>query len=95
MRIDAYAHVQQLYSTKKTEKITREVKTGFRDQLQISSKGKDIQIAKQALAETPDIREDRVASLKEAIRSGNYEVNADSFAQRVIEKYHQTQLGSF
>lgn len=95
MRIDAYAQVQQLYSSKKTERTVKDAKTGFRDQLQISSKGKDIQIAKQALAQSPDIREEKVAALKEAVRSGNYEVSGESFAQRVIEKYHQSQLGSF
>lgn len=95
MRIDAYAQVQQLYSTKKTQKVTREVKSGYRDQLQISSKGKDIQIAKQAILQTEDLREELVEPLKASVKSGEYEVNAESFAQKVIEKYHQTQLGNF
>lgn len=95
MRIDAYAQVQQLYSTKKTQKVTKEVKSGYRDQLQISSKGKDIQIAKQAMQQMGDIREELVDPLKKSVQSGEYEVSAESFAQKVIEKYHQTQLGNF
>lgn len=95
MRIDAYAQVQQVYSTKKTQKLTKEAKAGVRDQLQISSKGKDIQIAKQALQQTSDIREEVTGTLKTAIKAGEYEVGADSFAQKVVEKYQQTQLGNF
>ncbi|MBR5578325.1 MAG: flagellar biosynthesis anti-sigma factor FlgM [Lachnospiraceae bacterium] len=92
MRIDAYAQVQQLYSTKKAQKITREAKTGHRDQLQISSKGKDIQVAKQALQQASDIREDVAGALKEAIKNGSYEVSAEGFAAKVIEKYQQSQI---
>ena len=95
MRIDAYAQVQQVYSTKKTQKLTKEAKAGVRDQLQISSKGKDIQIAKQALQQTSDIRKEVTDPLKTAIKAGEYQVGADSFVQKVVEKYQQTQLGNF
>ena len=94
MRIDAYAQVQQLYSTKKTHKITSDAKTGHRDQLQISSKGKDIQVAKQALQLAPDVRPEVAAAVKNAIKSGEYEVSAESFASRVLEKYQRIQLGN-
>ncbi len=95
MRIDAYAQVQQVYSSKKTQKLTKEAKTGVRDQLQISSKGKDIQTAKQALQQAADIREEIAGPLKSALKEGKYEVSAESFAQKVVEKYQQIQWGNF
>ena len=95
MRIDAYAQVQQVYSSKKTQKLTKEAKTGVRDQLQISSKGKDIQTAKQALQQAADIREEIAEPLKSALKEGKYEVSAESFAQKVVEKYQQIQWGNF
>ena len=95
MRIDAYAQVQQVYSSKKTQKLTKEAKAGVRDQLQISSKGKDIQTAKQALQQAADIREEIAEPLKSALKEGKYEVSAESFAQKVVEKYQQIQWGNF
>ena len=95
MRIDAYAQVQQLYGNKKTHKVQKENKTSFRDQLQISSKGKDIQTAKTAVANTADVREDVVAPLKNKVNAGTYEVNGEDFAQKLFERYNSAHLGSF
>ena len=95
MRIDAYAQVQQVYGNKKTHKVQKEAKATFRDQLQISSKGKDIQTAKAAVANVADIREDVVASLKSKIDAGTYEVSGEQFAQKVFERYNSAYVGSF
>jgi len=56
MRIGAYAQIQQLYNTKKPNQVQKKPAANFADQVQISSLGKDIQTAKQAIANTPDIR---------------------------------------
>ncbi len=95
MRIDAYAQVQQLYSTKKTQKIQQEAKTGFKDQLEISSKGKDYQTARNAVTNAADVREGVIAPLKSAVNAGTYEVSGEQFAQKLFEKYHNSFLGSF
>lgn len=57
MRIEAFNQVQQLYNSNKTTKNQKTDKLAFTDQLQISSIGKDIQTAKQAVIQSPDIRE--------------------------------------
>lgn len=95
MRIDAYAQVQQLYGNKKTHKVQKETKTAFRDQLQISSKGKDIQTAKTAVANAADIREDVVASLKSQVEAGTYEVSGEQFVQKLFERYNSARVGNF
>lgn len=59
-----------------------------RDEVQISSFGRDYQIAKQAVAEASDIREDRVAELKASVNSGNYSVSVNDFAKKLLEKYN-------
>ena len=87
MRIDAYAQVQQLYGNKKVHKVQKEARTGFKDQLQISSKGKDIQTAKNAVAGAQDVREDVVEPLKRTINAGTYEVSGEQFARKLFEKY--------
>jgi negative regulator of flagellin synthesis FlgM len=89
MRVEAYNQVAQLYNREKTQKVqnTKQMSTG-RDEVQISSMGRDYQIAKQAVADASDIREDRVAQLKERLDSGNYNVDINDFANKLLEKYN-------
>ena len=89
MRIEAYNQVAQLYNKNKTVKTQKtDVTSAARDEVQISSFGRDYQIAKQAVAEASDIREDRVAQLKESVNSGNYNVDVNDFANRLLQKYN-------
>lgn len=89
MRIDAYNQIQQIYGTSNIKKTEEKKTTGtsFKDQLLLSATGKDAQIAKQAVANTTDIREDKIASIKEQIQNDTYEVDADDFADKLLEKY--------
>ena len=90
MRIDAYNQVAALYQANKSTR-TSAVKNvnAPRDQVHISSAGKDFQIAKQAVANASDIREDKVAELKTKVESGNYQVDAGDFASKLLEKYNE------
>ena len=90
MRIQSYIQVQQLYNTQKTNRTQKTASSGFSDKLQISTLGKDIQTAKQALANTSDIREEKIADIKAAIQDGTYEVSGESFADKLLERYSQT-----
>jgi len=60
MRIDAYNQIAQVYKTTSAAKLqkTENARHG-RDEVQISSFGRDYQIAKQAVTEAADIREDK------------------------------------
>ena len=92
MRIDAYNQINQIYGVGRTNKSG---KTGYTsgvsstDQVSVSSIGKDMHIAKTALQNVPDIREDRVAELKAKIQSGNYNVSNESFAEKLLSTYEQ------
>lgn len=88
MRIEAYNQIQQIYKPAQTKKTSSVSKTGsFADNLQISSIGKDIQTAKQAVASAPDVREEITAPLKASIAAGTYNVSSESFADKLLEKY--------
>lgn len=89
MRIEAYNQVQQVYNANNAKKTQKTQVSKTSDQVQISSFGKDIQAAKQALAGTPDIREDRTEPLKKAVQNGTYEVSNESFADKLLEKYNE------
>lgn len=90
MRIDAYNQMQQIYGTQKVSK-AEEKKTpsaSFKDQLMISSAAQDAVIAKQAVSNAPDVRENLVSSIKQQIDNGTYEVDMEDFAGKLLEKYN-------
>lgn len=90
MRIDAYTQVQQIYGAKKPNKTQNVTKSAsFSDQLQISSIGKDIQVAKAAVASAPDVRSNLTSSIKASIDAGTYSVDAGSFADKLLAKYEE------
>lgn len=87
MRIEAYTQVQQMYQTQKVSRPQKVSAAGPIDRVQISSIGKDFQTAKAAVAASPDIREDVTASIKAKLQSGTYQVDAESFADKLMKKY--------
>ena len=93
MRIEAYNQVAQIYKANKIAGTAKTAKaSAARDEVQISSFGQDYQIAKQAVAEASDIREDKVAEVAARVNSGNYDVSADDFADKLLEKYRSVML---
>lgn len=89
MRIDAYNQIAQLYKTGKSTRANRVGSTAtVRDEVQISQTARDYQIAKQAVAGASDVREDKVTQLKASMNSGNYSVDTNSFASKLLEKYN-------
>jgi len=94
MRIDAYNQIAQLYNVQKNvsaQKTGRTPAMGS-DQLSISQTGYSYQVAKSAVSEASDVREDKVAKLKAMIDSGEYSVNPDDFASKLLEKYNNAGL---
>lgn len=91
MRVDAYNAISQVYSAKRPSgvKFSKEVSSPYaRDEVQISSFGRDFQVAKQAVADASDVREDVVSEMK-AKYSGDVQVDVDDFASVLLQKYNQ------
>lgn len=91
MRIEAYTQVQQLYNAKKPVKTQGQTRTASSDKIQISSIGKDIQTAKNAVAAADDIREELTAPIKAGIANGTYQVSSESFAEKLMRKYEEIE----
>ena len=92
MRIDAFNRVQQLYGKTSTTNLKKEKARNFSDRLEISNMGKDIHVAKQAVKNSPDVREDVTAPIKASMDAGTYHVDSDSFAEKLFEKYNSAML---
>ena len=77
MRIDAYNQIAQVYKTTSAAKLqkTENARHG-RDEVQISSFGRDYQ----------------VAELKAKVNSGNYFVDTADFAKKLLEKYNTSLM---
>lgn len=86
MRIEAYNQVQPLYQPKQLGKAQQTGGTSRKDQLQISSAGKDYQSAKAAVSGTADVREELTASIKARIDNGTYSVETTAFAEKLLKK---------
>ena len=54
------------------------------DQLALSSRAEEIKAARAALAETPQVRAERVAQLKAQVQAGTYRVDPDKVAERIL-----------
>ena len=90
MRIGSINMMNQLYGTAGTKKpgnIGTSGYTSFQDQVAFSTAGKDMQVAKNALAGVPDVRESKIADLKSRIDNGTYDVSVDDFAAKLISAY--------
>lgn len=87
MRVEAMSQVAQIYKANQAQGTGKTQKAKAKDEVQISEAGKDFQIAKMALQEAPDVREDKIAAIKFSMEAGTYQVNSSDFADKVIQKY--------
>ena len=92
MRVDALNHVSQLYKPANAQKAGRTEEPKKRDAYEISRSAKDYQVAKKAVAEADDVREDEVARLKEALASGAYNVSSQEIAEKIVSKYFDISI---
>lgn len=91
MRIDAYNQVAQLYGVQQKSYNASNKSKGSSmgsDQLSISQAGYDYQVAKSAVKQASDVREDKVAAIKAQIEAGAYSVNPEDFANKLLNKYN-------
>ena len=86
MRIDALNQISQVNGTNEKKKISYAARVSESDKLEISSFGKDLQTAKQAVAKASDIREDKVNDLKKQFANGTYHVTAEELADKLLAK---------
>lgn len=84
MKINPYIQVQQMYSTKKSGPVKKNAAPGKADGVVISNIGREFQVAKQAVANAPDIRTDITEPIRAAVNNGTYEVSGEKFADKLL-----------
>ena len=58
---------------------------GQTDQVMLSQRASEVQLARASLTAVPEVRSRKVAELRRQIQAGTYEVNADTVADKVIK----------
>lgn len=86
MRISGVNNILNNYNTQKVTQTDNKKKVKGKDVFDISSTAKEYQIAKKALSQNPDIREDKVQDIKRRIETGNYNINAQEIADKIVDK---------
>lgn len=87
MRIDAYNAISQIYQSNASYKAKAAGKSYGSDKVEISQVGKEYQIAKAAVAQADDVREDKIAEIKARMNAGTYNVSGMDFANKIVEGY--------
>lgn len=86
MRIDAFNKISELYKASSVKPASKVKSASFRDTLEISQAGKDYQIAKQAVARTPDVRETTVNEIKQRMEAGTYNITIQDVADKLVDQ---------
>ncbi len=87
MRIDKLASIYETYNKQTVSKYKSTQKVDKKDEVALSSTAKDFQSVYKALANVPDIRQDKVDTLKQQIASGSYNVEAKEVAEIILSQF--------
>ncbi|MGB5421272.1 MAG: flagellar biosynthesis anti-sigma factor FlgM [Desulfobacterales bacterium] len=79
------SQVQQNAQTAETEGEKGRANVG-EDNVELSQNARDLQKAQKTLQDLPDIREDKVAALKQQIENGTYDIRADKIAANMLKE---------
>ena len=86
MRVEAYSAVNRIYQSGAASSAKKGGSTAlYSDKLENSRTAKDYQTAKEAVSQTSDVREDKVAQIKAAMEAGTYRVSAQAVAGKMLE----------
>jgi negative regulator of flagellin synthesis FlgM len=55
-----------------------------KDRVELSDRARALQVAQEALAKLPEIRQDRVEPLKKMVKAGAYRVPGEAVAERLL-----------
>lgn len=90
MRINGVNKVNGIYKSNKAKKAysASNVSQG-KDTLALSSFAKELQVAKKAVSNTPDIRQAKVDEIKQRMEAGTYNITAVQVAEKIVDKYYE------
>lgn len=91
MRITSINNIMDTYKTQKSTTVENKKTIKSKDVVDISSMAKDYQIAQKAVAQSPDIRMEKVENIKYSVESGNYNIGAKEIADKIVDNMFDTK----
>jgi len=73
--------------TSNEQKVEEKNPSGQDTIVNLSTASKEAQMANEVIASEPDVREDKVAELKERIESGNYTVDNKAVTDKIVTSF--------
>ncbi len=87
MRINPINNVNNVYKANKTSKAYGATNvSSSKDTLALSDFAKDLQIAKGAVTNAPDIRQAKVDDIRQQMEAGTYNVSASMLADKLLKQ---------
>lgn len=84
--IEINLSTQKITQTQKTNRTNKSDRTQLSDRVRISEQGKKIAELMSAIDQLPEIREEKIREIKDAIESGTYQIVPHKIAQKLIEE---------
>ena len=87
MRVDNVYNVYKTYNTNNTGRPRRTgVADGqIRDSFSLSVQAEDYQLARRTISQLPDVRQEKVDTLRSQVEAGQYWVSATMVADRILQ----------
>jgi flagellar biosynthesis anti-sigma factor FlgM len=79
-------NTQKVSKAQGQDKVTKSGETTSIDKVEISKEGKKVAELMSAIDQLPITREEKIKALKEAIESGNYQIDPLKIAQKLIDE---------
>lgn len=92
MRIDAYNKISQIYQSNSVKKVNAVNGVKAKDKVEISRIGRDYQVAKTAVNQTEDVRQDKINEIKNRLASGTYDVTAKELVDKLVDSYYDSSI---
>lgn len=82
----AQQNLQKITKTEAKDAPKAQQKSAPSDRVDISGRAREIAELMSVINQMPDIRADKVAEIKKAIETGNYDINSLKIAQSLLEE---------
>lgn len=87
MKISNISNAYDIYTKKPAVSGKKNKLSVKKDDLNVSDEAREFQNVFKAVSSTPDIREDKINRIKDKIESGNYNINSEDIADKMLSKW--------
>lgn len=87
MKIDRISSIYQTYKSQSLVNTKKSEETSEMDEVSLSDTAKDFRSIYKMLGNVPDIRQEKVDTIKKQMDEGSYKVDSAEVAQKILSQY--------